>query len=493
MRLLAVLVSLVLALPSTAQLRRNDVKSIDRTVVSTMKAFGIPGAAVAVVQNDAVVHLAGYGTKELGGAEPVGPDTLFQIASTTKAFTATALAMLVADGKASWDDPVRKHLPEFRLGDLCADSAITIRDLLSHRSGLRRHDELWDNSPITRRELLRSVQHLDLARPFRSGYQYQNILFVAAGEVVAAASGMPWDDFVRQRLLKPLGMNSTVLTDAEWEASDHATGYRYSWKDGRITRQAPVETGTLGAAGAIKSSARDMAQWLRFQLAGGTIGGQRLVDADILAETRKPHVAIPLENSTRDSNPETNLLSYGLGWAIQDYRGELLVSHSGALNGFRTHVDLLPKRRTGFVVMVNAGRGHAALALRNALVDLLTAKLPRDWNAYYLMVERNANEKEERDKQERRAKYVPGPASHPLQDYAGEYDSPSHGRAIVSVSDGTLVLQWSRITVALTHLHHDVFAAESEEDFLDEEVSFGMNGEGKVAEMKIFGVTFGRR
>ena len=491
MRLLPLLLSLLLTVPAFAQRRRVDLKAIDRAVVSTMRAFGIPGAAVAVVQNDSVVHVAGYGTKELGGTEPVGPETLFQIASTSKAFTSTALAMLVDDGKLSWDDPVRQHLPYFRLSDLCAASQVTVRDILSHRTGVPRHDELWDNSPLTREEVVRRVEHLELSNPFRGRYGYQNIMFIAAGEVVARASGMAWDDFVRARILKPLGMAGTVLTDAEWETADHATGYRYDWKSGRTTAQKPVETATLGAAGAIKSSAHDMANWIRFQLADGAFDGTALVDPQTLAETKTPHTVIRMENSTRDANPETHLLSYGLGWGVQDYRGELLVAHAGALNGFRTHIGLLPKKKAGFVAMVNVGRGYALYALRNTLIDVLTGKMTRDWNAYYLMIERKENEKAEAARQERLAKKSGGLA-RPLESYAGKYDSPSHGRATVAVEDGMLVLRWSRLTLPLDHLHHDIFTAESEEDWVDEEVEFSIAPEGNVREMRIFGVAFQR-
>nr|MDQ3283720.1 serine hydrolase [Acidobacteriota bacterium] len=437
------------------------------------------------------VYVQGYGVKDLGTGARVTPDTLFQIASTSKAFTSTALAMLVSEGKVSWDDPVRQYLPYFEFTDMCANSQVTVRDIVSHRTGLGRHDELWDNTPLTREEVIRGVNASGLARPFRTAYQYQNIMFIAAGEVAAKAAGMPWDDFVRARIFAPLNMTRTITSDEQWLASDHATGYRYDWKTDRIAPQKPIETYTLGSAGAIKSSARDMANWLRFHLGNGTFELHQLLDPAALEETKMPQTVRRWENTTRDENPETNVISYAMGWNVQDYRGELLVSHSGALNGFRTQVDLLPKRNSGFVVMVNVGRGLAVVALRNALADILLGKAGRDWNEYYLALDRREDEKEAQQKAERLSKRdaVSKPAL-PLASYAGEYESRSHGKATVTLEGDALVLRWSRIVAPLRHFEFDTFDAVSDEADLDEAVTFGFNAKREIESLTLFGQTF---
>jgi CubicO group peptidase (beta-lactamase class C family) len=490
MRPLALVVSLALALSAFAQ-RTVDTKAVDRVMLATMKAWQIPGAAIAIVKDDRVAYVKSYGVKDLATNEPVTIDTLFQLASTSKAFTSTALAMLADDGKLTLDDPVRQHLEYFRLSDPCADSQVTIRDIVSHRTGLARHDELWDYTALTREQVIRSMANVALSKPFRTAYQYQNIMFITAGEVVAHASGMPWDDFVRTRIFQPLAMTHTVTSDADWNANDHATGYHYDWKTGNIRPQHSDPTSTIGPGGAIKSTARDMANWLRFQLADGTFEGKPLVSPAMLNETRTPHTVIRLENFTRDANPETNVLSYALGWNVQDYRGELLVSHSGALNGFRTHVDLLPRRDAGFVVLANIGRGMALVSLRNALADMLTGKPARDWNAYYLMVDRKADEKDEKQKEERRAKRVPGThPSHPLADYAGTYTNKAYGDVKLTLVNNALVLQWNRLTIPLEHFHYDLFLAESEPDEVDEEVAFGISKDGAVESLTFFGERF---
>jgi CubicO group peptidase (beta-lactamase class C family) len=492
MRPLAAITTFLLSLSALAQGPTFDARAVDKLVNGTLKAWQIPGAAVAIVRNDRVVYVHGYGTKELGGTDPVTPDTLFQIASTSKAFTTASMAILAAEGKLSWDDPVKKHVPYFRVDDMCVDSQVTLRDLVSHRTGLGRHDELWDNTPLTREEVIRGVGETKLVRGFRGGYGYHNINFIAAGEAVASASGMPWEEFVKTRLFAPLAMTRTITSDADWNAdSDRATGYRWEWRPGRVSPQRPIDTQTLGSAGAIKSSARDMGNWLRFQLSNGAFDLQQLVGPAAIEETKMPHTVLRLESSSRDLNPESHVMSYGLGWTIQDYRGELLVSHSGALNGFRTHVDLLPKRNSGFVVMANLGRGYALIALRNSLADMLSGKPGRDWNSYYLMLDRRADEKSAKEKDERLAKRTPNTTPMlPLAGYAGEYESRSHGKAKLTVIDGQLVLQWNRLTIPMTHFEYDTFLAESELDDVNEQVAFAFNGKREVEAMTLFGQRF---
>ena len=493
--LLAAVFSLFVWLPLFAQQQPTlAANAIDKIVQSTMKSWQLPGVAIAIVKNDRVIYVNGYGVKDLTTGEPVTPDTLFQIASTSKAFTTAALAMLVDEGKVSWDDPVRQHVDYFRLADRCANEQVTVRDIVSHRTGVGTHDELWDGRPWSREEVIRMLGEVAPSQPFRGAYEYQNIMFIAAGEVVSHASGMKWDDFVRTRIFQPLGMAHTVTSDADWQTSDHATGYHYDWKTNAIAPQRPISTTTIGSAGAVKSSARDMANWLRFQLANGVFNNVQLVSADTLTETKTPQLALRLEGFTRDSNPETNVLSYGMGWKIQDYRGELLVSHSGSLNGFRTQVNLLPKRNAAFVVMTNVGRGTALVSLRNSLADMLTLKPSRDWNAYYLMVDRKADEKAEKERNERKARRKPNTKpTLPLEAYAGTYVSRSHATAKVSLANGALTMQWAGLTLPLQHFHFDVFSAASDVDDIDEEVAFGISPDGEVNRLTFYGAVFERR
>lgn len=487
---------LLALLASSAPAQNVDSKSVDRIVNAAMRAWQVPGLAVAIVKGDRIVHLKGYGTKEAGGTDPVTADTLFQIASASKAFTTTAIAMLAEEKKLSWDDPVRKHVEYFRLEDSCASQLVTLRDIVSHRTGISSHDELWDDTPLTREDVVRSIGFVNASRPFRTTYQYNNIMFIAAGEVVTRASGQPWDDFVRTRLFQPLGMTSTVTTDEEWNASrDRATGYRWDADAQKAVVQKPIDTTTIGAGGGIKSSARDMGNWLRFQLADGYFSGNRIVAEGAVAETKKPHTVLLLEDGARDNNPESNLYAYGLGWFIQDYRGHLLVSHSGSLNGFRTHVDLLPRLQAGFVVLLNVGRSRPAVALRNSLSDLLTGQTSsRDWNAYYLMLDAKGELRADERRREREAKRQRDTRpTRPLDAYTGEFESRAYGIAKVTRAGDALVLRWNQLTLPLTHWHFDTFHAESETDFVDEMVTFSLDGDGVVNKLTIWGEEMVRR
>lgn len=465
----------------------------DKIAADTMSTWRYPGMAIAIVQNDKVIYAKGFGVKENGKSDRVSADTLFQIASTSKAFTTTAMAMLVDEKKMDWDDPVRKHLEYFHLADPCADAMVTLRDLVSHRTGVSRHDELWDNSSFSREEVIRRTADVKLTKPIRSTYQYNNIMFIAAGEAVAAAAKTSWDDFVRTRIFEPLGMTSTRTRFADWAASDHATGHNYS--NGEIKAREATDDTNVGPAGSIKSSARDMAQWLRFQLANGVIDGKRLVSEDALNETKTPQMALRLDKQARETNPFIHVQSYAMGWNVQDYRGELMVSHAGALNGFRTQLALLPDRGIGVVVMANIGRGFGLIALRNTLVDsLLHATTPRDWNAVYLDAEKKAEERAVQTKKDREAKRLPNAApTHELSAYAGTYNDPAYGDAIVAVENDRLVLRWNRVVVPMTHYNYDTFLAVSEPDDVDETVQFTLAPDGSVKTMTVFGEDFAKK
>jgi CubicO group peptidase (beta-lactamase class C family) len=468
--------------------------NFDTLATSTLSSWKVPGLAVVVVQNDRVVYMNAFGVREVGKSDPVTPDTLFEIASDTKAFTATAIAMLADQKKLDWDDPVHKYVEYFHLDDPCADSMVTVRDITSHRTGLSRHDELWDYTDWTREQVIRSVGSVKLNKSFRSTYQYQNIMFALAGEVVAGAAKMPWEDFVRTRIFEPLGMTRSRISFADWNAAPHAVGHRWDAATQAVLVEPYIDYTRIAPAGQIKSCVRDMAQWLRFQLAGGTIDGKKLISADALEETHKPQTVIRMEGITKEANPETNLEAYGLGWVVQDYRGQLLVSHGGAINGFRSQVALLPKQNAGVVVLENVGRGLAAIALRNEIMDQLLGAPPRDWNQLMLDVDRKSDAEDATKKKEREAKRrLNTTPSRDLQSYAGMYTSPAYGTATVTNDARGLTLHWYRLNVPLTHFNYDTFTASLPEEDLDEQVQFALGTDGEVKTMMLFGEEFTKK
>jgi len=484
-------IAIVVALFTVAASAQLTEAMIDKDARATIEAWHLPGLAIAVVQNDRVIFLKGYGIKEAGKADPITADTLFEIGSTTKAFTATAMAMLADEKKLSWDDPVRNYVPGFHISDPCTDALITLRDIASHRSGVARHDELWDDSDFSRDELIRRIGMMKVWRPVRAGYQYNNLMFVTAGEAAAAAAKMPWEQLIKTRIFAPLGMTESRIAFAEWASSDHATGHRWNSKNEFAAIQPMRNYDALAPAGTIKSSAHDMAQWLRFQLAGGAIDGKRLLSLSGLEETHAPQTIIPVGPATRLLYPDTNFLTYALGWNASDYRGELLVAHAGALNGFRTSVALLPKRNLGIAILENVGRGSALAALRNTIIDQFLGVPARDWNAELLDNEKFEGAKAEAKLAERVTKRATAPKpSHDLAAYAGTYNNPGFGNATISVADNALVLHWERLTVPLVHENYDTFSAIDNVEDIDESVSFRLGPDGAVAAFTLFGEEF---
>jgi CubicO group peptidase (beta-lactamase class C family) len=476
--------------------KADPAAGIDAVVRDALKAWGVPGVAVAVVRDDQVVYLRGHGLREIGTDRPVTPDTVFPLASCTKGFTTTVMAMLVDDGKLRWDDPVRKHLDWFRLADPLADRDVTLRDLVTHRTGLRGHEMLWYRSPWKQEEVVRRAGLLPLDKPFRTAFQYQSTMFTAAGLAAAAAAKTTWADLVRRRILDPLEMTGASLTTTEAEkAPDRAMPHRPG-HDGKIEAVPWYPQETPEPAGSLNASARDLTKWLRFQLAEGRCNGKRLVSANALRETHTPQVALPLDGINRDLNPETNLMSYGMAWLIQDYRGQLLLSHAGAIDGFRAYLMLLPKERLGIALLYNLHQSRLNLALGNSLIDLFLDLPKKDWNDYFLDVVRQERAAARAQVEKRLAQRRPNTKpSRELAAYAGNYEHPAYGKARVTLEQGSLVFRWSRFRCELEHFHYDTFTLRDES--LDGvPVTFTLGADGAVAAVNVaepLGVEFTKK
>lgn len=474
----------------------NDINSaaVDKVVQDTMKAWNIPGAAVTIVQNDRVVYAKGFGVKEVGKSDPVDADTLFGIASNTKAFTTAAMAILVDEKKMAWDDPVRKYVDYFHIDDPNTDELVTLRDLVCHRTGMGTHDELWDNSDLTREQVIRALAYIKPDKPIRTTYIYNNIMFMTAGEAVAAAAKMPWADFVRTRIFEPLGMKNSCTTLKDFYARDHAIGSSYDRAKNLNTLRPPDENASLGPAGVIKTSANDMGQWIRFQLNDGTIDGKRIASADALGETKTPQFALPMGPNAKRDNPDTNLQAYAMGWNVMDYRGQPLVVHGGVLSGFRSQVALLPNQHSGMFVVINSSRGLAGFAIRRAITDMVLGVTPRDWSAFYLAIDSDAVARAEKAKAEAEAKRPKDTKpTHELAAYAGTYDNSAYGPATISVDNGALVFHWQKLNIPMTQWAYDTFSAVSDPDDVDEKVQFRLAENGEVKSLTIFGQEFARK
>ena len=451
----------VCAAPRSAGSQSRALHGLDAYVESAMKDWKVPGLAIAVVRDDSVVFEKGYGVRELGREGAVDQNTLFAIASTTKAFTVAALGMLVDEGKVSWDDPVTRDLPGFELEDPWVTREIRVRDLLTHRAGVARDDNLWIAAPFDRAEIIRHLRYLPQVTSFRSRYGYNNLMFITAGEIVGRVSGMGWDDFVAQRIFAPLDMarsttRAAVVEDRTNVSSSHAP------VDGTVQVVPRRDYDDIGGAGAIWSSVHDMAQWVRMHLNGGTYDGKRLLSDTALAEMYTPQTLIPIDSVTRRMFPAMHLRAYGLGWDVQDYRGRTLIDHSGSINYTRTQVGMIPSEGIGVVVIANLSSSDLQLALMYRVLDALMGEKPTDWSAEYLALAQRAEARSELREQELQASRLRGTMpSLPLDDYAGTYSSDLWGDLTVTHEGNGLVLHYSPDFVAdLEHWHHDIFRAK---------------------------------
>lgn len=479
------LLSLALLSQPVGRNPQSDAGAIDAIVNEALPFWQVPGAALVVVKDDQVVHLKGYGLRDIGASEPVTEDTLFPLASCTKAFTTVAMAMLVDEGVMQWNDPVTKHVPYFQLSDPAANALVTLRDLVCHRTGVANNDLLWYRAPWGREETIRRIGRVKLAQPFRASFQYQTTMFTTAGHAVELTSGKRWEAFVRQRILEPLQMKRVnFTTTAALQVVDHASPHRKNGQ-GKVESMAWYPILEPEPAGSMNASARDLAAWLRFQLGDGSFDGKRLVSKENLRETHKPQNIIPLEGAARELNPDTNLMCYGMAWVIQDYRGRKLISHAGAIDGFRAHLTLVPEARLGIAILNNLDRTSMNLAVSNRLVDLFLGLPRKDWNAYIAdqvqKQEAAARAKFEQMLARRQRGTSP---SRELSAYAGQYDDPAYGTVAVAFEDGRLTWKWQSFSGTLEHFQYNTFVLQN--DIMGyPQVVFTMGADGGIAKMHV--------
>jgi CubicO group peptidase (beta-lactamase class C family) len=478
----------------------------DAYVARALTTLETPGAAIAVVKDGRVLLAKGYGRRRLGEPAVVDEHTLFQIASNTKAFTTAALAMLVDEKRLGWDDAVTAHLPWFQLSDPYVTRELTVRDLLTHRSGLGlgAGDLLWYHSDYPRDTILRRIRHARVASSFRSEYAYDNVLYVAAGELIPAVTGSTWEEFVQRRILAPLGMREARLTARAVSPGDNFAS-AHARVDGRLTVVARDTFDATNAAGGVVAGVSDLARWMLVQLDSGRVGTaaatggsggteHRLWSAERTAEmwSGQTIMAIPaLPPALAALRPTFQL--YGLGWDLRDYRGRKLVTHTGGLDGMTSRTLLVPDAKLGIVVVTN-GESPLSTALAWRLLDHFLRAPPTDWVArvaeYVRAGEAEAREVEGRAAAGRRKDSRPSlePAA-----YAGRYTDQMYGDVAITQEDGRLVLRFSHspaLTGDLEHWQYDTFVARwRQRNIPDAYVTFALEPDGSIATMKMAAVS----
>jgi len=488
-RALALMGLALVSAPLPAAAQQDPVAGLDDYVRQVMHDWEAPGIAVAVVKDGRVVLASGYGVRELGRPEEVDAATVFAIASTSKAFTVAALGMLVDAGQLSWDDRVIDHLIGFRLSDPYVTREMTVRDLLSHRSGLSRGDLLWYASPLDRDEVVYRVRDLEPAWSFRSRYGYQNIMFTTAGEIVEAVTDTTWDEFVAARIFEPLGMTTSTTTIRDLDGrANKATPHGKI--DGEVTPIPWRNFDNLGGAGSINSSVQDMARWMLLQLGAGSYNGVQLLSDSVVKEMHTPQTIVRRGKTDEEMFPETHFSAYGLGWRLMDYRGRYIVRHGGALDGMRTHVLLVPEEELGVVAITNVNDGRIPQAIVWHVVDQYLGPQDKDWNEVYLEAAEKSRARADSARAKVELERVEGTTpTHALEDFAGMYASELFGTAVVEATDGALVIHVGPYFVGdLEHWHYDTFRATWRDRYFGRDwVEFELDRAGKVASVTIPG------
>lgn len=464
------------------------------TLIEKSRAeWNVPGLSVAIVKDGQVFLSSGFGVREFGKAEAVDGDTLFAIASNSKAFTAAAIAMLDEEGKLKWSDRVQQYLPWLELYDRYVSTELRVDDLLCHRSGLGTFsgDLLWWGTPYTPEDVLRRARHLSAKGPFRASYGYSNLMYLAAGEVIHKASGQTWQSFVEQRILQPVGMDRSVTSIKALDAKGNFATPHKSLVDG--VRTIPwYNWDTMAAAGGIISSSNDMAKWVRVQLDRGRIDDSRRLFSDASSfRMWSPHTIIPMSAASQKRSPTTHFRAYGLGWNLADYKGRMLVSHGGGYDGMYSQVMLVPEENLGIVVLTNSMTGLPS-ALANTIVDEFLGGEKRP-----LLLEGLERDRKDREAFSKRVsdataqKVAEAQPSRSPDACMGTYRCPLYGDITVTKNCDRLVMSLlpnPELVADLTHLHYDTWKITWRKEFAwfaEGTVQFVPDANGDFQELRL--------
>lgn len=464
----------------------NKFAAIDKYIDSTLKEWNVPGLTMSIVYKDQLIYAKGYGYRDLEKKLPVETNTIFPIASNTKLFTSTLASMLHYDGKLNLDKPVRNYLPSvvFSTDDL--NAKITIRDMISHRSGLPRFDAIWAYAPFSRKELVEKISYMKPQLGFREGYIYNNMMYVGAGAAMEEVTGKSWETLIREKIFQPLQMNTSCFTQQEMEQTGNfARSYFLPDSTTKLLHKTYLAISpSLGPAGTIKSNANEMANWMIAQMNGGKFKGQQVIAAKAVAETMIP-------NNISDKEGKYDELSntiYCLGRNIYTYKGHKVASHGGAIDGFYSFVTLFYKDSIGIFVAVNANHGRplsnfVPLDVFDRLMNLPVTP----WSQRYMKEYKDGIAQSKRTKDSTMATQVKGTnPSHALKEYAGVYTHTAYGDIKIELENDKLVFGFRGRRSVLKHFHYDQFITdETGTEYPDFTLNFLMNSRGEIDRISI--------
>jgi CubicO group peptidase (beta-lactamase class C family) len=473
---------------ATAPAAKPSLDGLDEFITQTMKDWKVPGLALAVVQDGKVVLLKGYGYRDLEKQLPVTPNTLFAIGSITKSFTVSTLGMEMDEGKIDWDKPVRDYLPTFKLYTPELTEQVTIRDLITHRTGLPRHDLIWYSSDFSREDILSRLQYLEPSKPLRTTFQYNNLMFMTAGYIAGQLNGTSWEDAITQRIFKPLGMTGTNFSELETQNStDFGEPYRKGSDLKAELKRIPFDAQcpnrcAIGPAGEINSNVTDMSKYLLFHMNRGKVDGKQLLSENNSVQMQTPQMAIPGAPAYKEEGEG----SYGMGFFISTYRGHKQVSHGGNIDGFSANLAFLPADKIGVVVLTNLDGNPTPTIVTNSVYDRLLGLDQVPWNQRLLASEAGGkkSEQEAKDKGYSSRKLGTHP-SHDLKDYAGDYSNSGYGTVTIAVDGDKFTLTFNKIAKPLEHYHYDQFQVPADplDPFQKMKVMFLTDMDGEISSL----------
>lgn len=491
----------LIALIATASAARAPaappLHDLDAYVEKIMVDWEVPGLAVAVVKDGRVVLARGYGIRELGKPAKVDADTLFTIASNSKAFTAAALGTLVMQGKLHWDDPVTQYLKGFELNDPWITREITLRDLLTHRSGYCDPSFMWFTTDFSREQIIQQLRFDKPTYGFRSRFCYNNAMYLLASQLIPAITGQSWEDYVRTYFFAPLGMTHTNTSIAAMNA-DSDSAMPHAEVDHKVVVIHRYENDIMAPVGGINSSVNDMSHWLMMLLNNGRYHGKTVLDPKIITAMETPEIAIPADSEIgtwlHTMNPDSNFYTYGLGFVVEDYAGHKLVAHDGDIDGMASALGMLPDQHLGVVVLTNMDHDDARNALLFHILDDYLGLPARDVNGALLTLAHQQEATGKAEETKLAAARVLGQISLPLGDYAGVYSNPLDGDVRISLQGDHLVLRLGNpdFTADLIHWNNNTFRVKLRYSFYDEAfqlyVTFDLNAIGKPEALRFYGM-----
>lgn len=490
-----VIASLGVARPQAAVAQKPDLTAFDRYVDQAVKDWGIPGLAISIVKNDSVVFAKGYGVRKLGSPERVDAHTLFAIGSTTKAMTSLSLLMLRDEDKLDLEARVTTYLPALQLYDPVMTRELTVRDLLTHHTGLPGADQLWTGNDYDTKEIFRRMRFLKPWASFRNRYAYQNVQYAMAGAVVGVAGNTSWSEMVTSRIFAPLGMRESVPTLAATLTMPNVASPHMEIDDTlRVIENRAVDP--VAPAGSVWSSVSDMAQWMRFVLDSGRVNGKRLVTQRGFTDWLTPQIVVPRDDfypTTALTHP--HLINYGLGWFLHDYQGDAVAMHTGSIDGMSAIIGLIPDRRVGVYVLANSDHAELRHALMFRVFDMYAGRALRDWSTelrtLYSNLAKGADDAQKSFVSSRVAGTKP---SASLGAYVGTYADSLNGTVQISSSGNGLRIRWGKgFTAPLEHWHYDTFIAKWDDRRSGKDaVTFTLDVLGKVSTLRMSGMEFGR-